>query len=129
MSNITINTKRNEIVITKKFETAAKRFGSPEYKELKEVRADFPTYKVVTRKATKVNEHKGLTYDFMKQYIEANDKDGFIKAEFEKITATSKEAKELNAKAKPYLKVRDWFLNVYPVFAEFEKNREAILEA
>ena len=129
MRNITINDKNNTIIITKKFEAAAKKFGSTEYKELKEARADYPTYKVVTRKATKTNEFKGLTYDFMKKYIEANDKDGFVKAEFEKITATSKEAKEVNAKRMPYLEVKKWFLTVYPIFAEFEQSRKAILAA
>ena len=66
MTNITINTKNNTLVITKKFEKAASKFGSPEYKELKEARADFPNFKVVVRTVKQKKEtYKGLTYEYM----------------------------------------------------------------
>ena len=41
MTNIKINERNNTLVITKKFEKAASKYGSPEYKELKEAKADF----------------------------------------------------------------------------------------
>ncbi|MBR5640651.1 MAG: hypothetical protein IKW92_00785 [Firmicutes bacterium] len=129
MRNIIINEKNNTIVITKKFEKAAKRFGSEEYKALKEARADFPAYKVVTSKRTKTNGNKGLTYDFMENYIDAHDKDGFVKAEFETLLAKSEEAEELGATTATYNEIKEWFFNTYPAFAEFQKRREAILGA
>ncbi len=129
MRNIIINDKNRTIIITKKFEKAAKRFGSDEYRALKEARADFPTYKVITSKGARANGNKGLTYDFMKKYIDAHDKDGFIKADFEELLAKSEEAEELGATAATYNEIKDWFFNTYPAFAEFQKRREAILGA
>lgn len=129
MRNIIINEKNNTIIITKKFEKAAKRFGSDEYRELKEVRADFPTYKVITNKGTKANGNKGLTYDFMEKYIDAHDKDGFVKAQFEVLLAKSEEAEELGATAATYNEIKEWFFDTYPAFAEFQKRRDTILAA
>ena len=40
MTNLTINNKARTIKMTKKFEKAASRFGSDEYKALQEARRD-----------------------------------------------------------------------------------------
>lgn len=40
MTNLTINNKARTIEMTKKFEKAASRFGSDEYKMLQEARKD-----------------------------------------------------------------------------------------
>ena len=130
MYNITINEKRNEIVITKKFAEAAKRFGSDEYRELKAARLDYPSYKVVTRKVkpSKNDKMKGLTYKFMEDYINNHDdEEKTIMAQFLDLTAKSEEAEELNAAAASYKEVKDWFLNTYPAIAAFTKKQEDIL--
>ena len=53
MMNITVNAKRNEIVITKAFAKAASKFGTDEYNALREVRNDYPNFKVVTQSTSK----------------------------------------------------------------------------
>ncbi|OUN23212.1 hypothetical protein B5G34_04260 [Flavonifractor sp. An82] len=105
MTNLTINNKARTIEMTKKFEKAASRFGSDEYKALQEARRDNPTYKVIVKTSTAKSKEnfKGLTYDYMKKYIAAHDdKDKTIMAEFEMLRGTSAEAKEMNAAARPY---------------------------
>ena len=128
-NNIVINDKNKTLVITKKFEKAANRYGSEEYAELKAARQDFPTYKIVVNKTATKNQNKGLTYDFMEKYIDAHDKDGFVKGQFEVLLAKSEEAEELGATAAAYNEVKEWFFDTYPAFAEFQKRREAILGA
>ena len=46
MSNITINYKNSTIEITKSFEKQASVYGSQAYNELREARAEFPTYRL-----------------------------------------------------------------------------------
>ncbi|MBR5640650.1 MAG: hypothetical protein IKW92_00780 [Firmicutes bacterium] len=131
MFAITLNTKRNEIVVTKKFAEAAKHFGSEEYKMLKEAKMDNPSFKVVTRKvkASKNDKMKGLTYKFMEKYISTHDdEEGTLLATFKELTAKSEEAMELNAAACSYQEVKDWFLNTFPAIATFSEKQNAILE-
>ena len=68
MNSITINTTANTIEVSKKFAAKAFRYGTEEYKMLRDARADFPGFKVVevARKAAKSvkNSFKGLTYEY-----------------------------------------------------------------
>ncbi len=118
MANIIINDKNKTLVITKKFAAAAARFGSDEYKELKEARSEFPTYKVVTKttssRKTK-DSFKGLTYVFMENYINSH-------AESEKIYQEYEEMREIGksyVSATAYLQIKKWFLEKYPEVAKF----------
>ena len=73
-NNITINSKNNTIEITKKFVAAAKRFGTPEYEDLQSVRRDYPKYRIeVKTTAKKTDSFKGLTFSYMKSYIQKHD--------------------------------------------------------
>ena len=59
--NININTENATIELTsKKFATAAAKFGTDAYKMLQEARSDYPTYKVVTvaRKITSTSNQR-----------------------------------------------------------------------
>ena len=49
MSNITINYKNSTIEITKSFEKQASVYGSQAYNELREARAEFPTYRLAIK--------------------------------------------------------------------------------
>lgn len=130
MTNLTINTKTCTIEMTKKFEKAASRFGSDEYKMLQEARKDYPTYKVVTKtSANKSKESfKGLTYEYMEKYISTHDEDKSIMAEYEMLRGISAEAKEMNASAHPYGEIKKWFFGKYPVFQEFTDNCDKALK-
>lgn len=131
MTSITINNRKNIIEITKAFEKAASRFGSPEYTDLRQAMNDNPNYKVVVNKRKSAStSYKGLTYDFMENYIKAHDdENGTTMAEFNSLRATSEEAKAIGAEAMTYGEIKAWFFQQYPVFAEFQKKREALLAA
>ena len=76
INNIRINDKNRTIEITKKFATAAKRFGTPEYDDLQAVRRDYPRYRIEIKTASKKADcFKGLTYDYMKGYILSHNKE------------------------------------------------------
>ena len=131
MTNITINERRRELVITKKFEKAASRFGSPEYLELREAKNDNIGFKVVVRTngKNKKETFKGLDYAYMEKYIIAHDdEEETIMKEFEMMRATSEEAKALLVEPASYFEVKEWFLATFPEIAEFHKKREAIME-
>ncbi len=125
MTNITINERNNTLVITKKFEKAASKYGSPEYKELKEAKADFPNFRVVTRTTKKKEEtYKGLTYKYMESYIKDHDVNGKIMDEFKVRTGQTKES--LNKRS--YFEVKKWFIEIYPEFATFHEDRKAVAD-
>jgi len=130
MMNITINSKKETIEITKKFEKFASRYGSDEYKALQEARKDYPRYKVVIKTtATKKKEtYKGLTYSYMETYIKAHDDENkSIMAMYEDLRAISVEAQEALAESASYHEVKEWFLHQFPAIASFHEKREAML--
>lgn len=132
MRNIKLNFKNERIIITKSFAKAAEKYGSEAYKELMAAKQDNPTFKVEVKK-TKPNKKednmKGLTYEYMENYIrEHDDEEGTIMKEFLTLTARSEEAKKLNMKPESYQKVKTWFFDVYPEIAEFDNKRNAILD-
>ena len=75
MMNHTINSINHTIEMpTKKYATAASKFGTVEYNEVQTARKDYPTYKVVTRKVPKrADTLKGLNYEVMETYISKHD--------------------------------------------------------
>ncbi len=130
MANITINHRKQTIQMNKTTAEAASQYGTEEYKALQEVRRDYPTYRIVTvARKTEKSEFKGLTYEFMRKYIKTHDdEDNPIMSEFEKLTATSQEAKEMGMKASSYREVKDWFYATFPAIEKFISEREQILK-
>lgn len=95
MNELTINDKNRTIEMTKKFANAAKKFGSREYKELQEARRDYPNYKVVTRSAKKKKDSfKGLTFDYMENYIKTHEKENILN-EFYQLCGKDETGKKL----------------------------------
>lgn len=131
MNSITINEKNRTIELTKKFASSAKRFGTDAYNQLQEARTDYPSFRVITKSSRKKSERfKGLTYDFMENYIKGHDDgDGTKLAKFNDLRATSDEAKTVGAEAATYGEIKAWFFKQYPAFAEFQKKREELLAA
>ena len=120
MTNITINAKNATIELTKVFAKNASRFGSEEYKQLQQARADYPTFRVVIRKAGKSVDHlKGLTFDFMLEYISSHDKkfeDGTtVKEAFLQLSARDEDGKKIEGvEYASYGEIKKWFLEQYP---------------
>ena len=132
MTKITINERRRELVITKKFDKAASRFGSPEYLELREARREFPSFKVVVRanNKNKKDTYKGLTFEYMEKYIKAHDDEkNTIMTEFRVLRAQTEDGEEALAVSCSYQEIKVWFFGKYPQIAEFHKKREEILKS
>ena len=131
MTNLTINNKARTIEMTKKFEKAASRFGSDEYKALQEARKDYPTYKVIVKASTAKSKEsfKGLTYEYMEKYIASHDDErNTIMAEYEMLRGTSEEAKEALAEACSYQEIKAWFFGKFPAIKAFHEKRTKMLE-
>lgn len=118
---IRINHRAQTIELTKAFAKDAERFGSKSYKELNEARHEYPNYDIAILRQKAKDSHKGLNLDFMKKYIEKNDKDGKVKEVFEKCTTTKKNKLVLE-NGISFFDLRDWFFVQYPE----TKDRKAL---
>ena len=107
---------KNTLTLNYKFADAAfNDYGSPEYRRMKDILADFPQLKVIVeagRKITTTRKTKRLKYENMKIYIEQFDNADELKAMFEKVQLTSKPL------ASPYKYVQDWFKAQFPNYKE-----------
>ena len=118
-----VDHKAQTIEMTKAFYKEASIFGSKAYKTLNEARRDNPNYDFVILRQKAKDSHKGLGLDFMKKYIEKNDKDGKVKEVFEKCT-TTKKGKLALEDGIAFWDLRDWFFVQYPE----TKDRKALAE-
>ena len=130
MKNLTVKAASRSIEVSKKFNSLASRYGTEEYKALQEVRRDYPGFKVVevsTRKAPK-STYKGLTYDYMENYILSHD-DGknSVMNEYMSLRAMTVEAEEACAEACSYQEIKTWFLDKYPAIAAFHNARAKLV--
>ena len=119
MTAIKVNYAKRKIVLSSAFAKKCFTPGSVEYTQLQAVRADYPDFALVTRefKTNTAQEHyRGLTYDFMREYIGTHEKDAkVVLAELEEMIGISK-AHSLH---KRYPTIKAWFLERYPAIAEF----------
>jgi hypothetical protein len=128
-----INEKKMAIEMTKKFASAARKFGTQEYRNLQEARRDYPNFKVVTitRKTSgKKDTFKGLTYDFMENYIKNHDNaEQSIMAEYQNLRGLSEEAKANLMEPYTYGDMKKWFLNKFPAIEKFRKQCDELVAA
>lgn len=131
MTNITINSKKSVIVISKSFEKKASIVGSPEYEMLQKARRDYPTFTVATKTAAKKakDSYRGLTYSYMEKYIKAHDdEECSIMEVFLMLRAKGDDADEMMAETLSYGEVKAWFLETFPEIEAFHAKREAIMK-
>ena len=130
---MTINYITMTIEMTKAESKAAGKIGTEEFKNMLSLMQQFPNYKiqVATRAATKKScDYKGLTYDYMKKYIQAHDDEQkTIMAEFETLRGESNEAKNALAESCSYQEIKEWFLNKFPAIKQFHEMRSKMLTA
>lgn len=124
MTNVKINFTNSTIEISSKYANAASKINSREFKELMNLKKDFPTFTVSVVKSSvrKSNSFKGLTMEYMEEYIKSHDDEGTILDEFN--TLCGKNDDKISATAS-YGEIKMWFLNTYP---EFEQRRAEIDE-
>ncbi len=118
MSNtLKINSEKNLIVMDREFDKKSRIVGSSEYNLLQNARRDYPNYKVVRhtiKKAPNKESYKGLTYEFMEQYILSHSNSKEIMEEYRE--------KRFNALCHSirYPKIKEWLLKRYPNIDNFE---------
>ncbi len=117
--NKTIEMSKNEA-------KAAGKVNSQAFKDFQQLHAAYPNYEIEIKASTKRNnDYKGLTYDYMRSYIEnhgGESKEAIIK-EFN--TLTNNEA----SKDIAYFDVRDWFLEKFKEVKTSKKERKEKVNA
>ena len=119
MTAIRVDYSKSEIILSSAFAKKAFTPGTDEYRQLMSVRQDFPEFRLVKR-AFKTNtaqeRYKGLTYDFMREYICTHEMDAKpVLTELEEMIGISK----CHSLSKRYPTIKAWFLKRYPAVAEF----------
>ena len=120
-NTLKIDFAKEQIIMDRTFAQKVTDTSSAEYRHLQEVRRDYPDYKVVLRKIKKnpnKETYKGLTYDYMKDYIlthEDDEKALEVLAEFSEMRQISR----CHSQAKRYPVIKNWFLEKYPEIKNF----------
>ena len=112
MAKYSVDHMERKIILTKKFESDAKKLGYVSYEILKQLRIDNPGYELAMRTIKNKNPKsacKNLTYENIRRYIIAREGTGSnIEAQFDVIIIQAKKQKG------PYAYVKKWFTKQYP---------------
>ena len=119
------NLMKKTIEMSKSEAKKAGKIGTPEFKELRAYQELYPTYTVeIKAPAKRMNEYKGLTYDYMKSYIkEHDDGDGKKMEQFLSLIGQDKDGKIEDTEVAGYLDVKDWFLKQFPEIKKAKETR------
>ena len=137
-TGLTINAAANTIEMTKEFARKAKYFGTDEYKLLQDARKDYPTFSVATRKTVSKESYKGLTINYMYNYIKKHPltltlEDGTTMTALEVFTEIAgvdeKGKKMADVETAFYGEIRAWFLENYPELKSKKDNIKKLLTA
>ena len=121
MREIYVDLEKRTIVMTKKFAVAASNPLSGEWKILQEVRNAYPEFEVkrhTIRKQPNKECYKGLTYDYMRNYILTHESKVAMDkalAEFDNMLLIS----QCHSKGYRYPTIKKWFLDKYPEISQF----------
>ena len=113
--------------VTKAFAKQARIFGTPEYREWRAYRQDFPNAQMVTKTIKKAknkkNDAKNRTYEKMAEYISLQENAAELMKEFEA-------QKKLSIVQKsPYRFVLNWFLDTFDLREDEDKEEGQEVEA
>ncbi len=120
-NTLVINFKNKKIIMDRTFAANAQNTKSDEYQHLQEVRKDYPDWDVITRTIKRnpnKETYKGLTYDYMENYILSHGTDEEIQhilAEYRELRLIAK----CHGKGKGYPVIKQWFLETYPDIEDF----------
>ena len=137
-TGLTINATANTIEMTKEFAKKAKYYGTEEYTQLQKARKDYPTYSVVTRKTVSKESYKGLTINYMYNYIKKHPETVVMEDNtemstlevFREIAGLDESGKKLvNVETAFYGEIRAWFLDIYPEVKDQKDNIKKLLSA
>lgn len=137
-TGLTINATANTIEMTKEFAKKAKYYGTEEYTQLQKARKDYPTYSVVTRKSVSKESYKGLTINYMYNYIKKHPETVVMEDNtemstlevFREIAGLDESGKKLvTVETAFYGEIRAWFLDIYPEVKDQKDNIKKLLSA
>lgn len=120
-SPITIDFENSTITVNAAYAKEASNPFSAEYAQIQRVRADYPTFSVITRSIKKNSakeSYKGLTYDYMRAYIMSHEEgENRTEAvmEFDELLLIS----QCHSKGRRYPAIKNWFLEKYPAVKNF----------
>ncbi len=109
----------NVIYMNYKFAKKAQDYGSPEYRLLQNLKADFPMMSTVVRAGRKIdttNIKKRFTYENMSEHIKAYSNADELLERFELAKSLSKPL------ASPYKYVCDWFTSQFPDYRDVNRS-------
>lgn len=129
---MTINYTNNTIEMSKTEAKAAGKYGSEKFNELQTLKAAEPTFRVLIVKSTaKKGDHfKGLTYDYMENYIKTHDdEEHSTLTTFNKLRGLDENGQKMElAAVATYGEIKMWFLAQYPDIAAMSANVNKILD-
>jgi len=115
-NTIKIDHQHKILIMDKTFYKNSCNVRNEEYDILQKVRADYPTYLPIVRRIKKSPNkecYKGLTYEYMKRYIEAYEPEetrAEVLAKFDEMKFIS----QCHSTAHRYPVIKKWFLDKYP---------------
>ena len=119
-----IDHKNGKIIMDRAFSIQASIYGTQEYINLQNARADYPSYGV-ERKTIKRNPQKeafnGLTYAYMENYISKKG-NSEIRAKYEELRFMAK------AHSIRYPVIKKWFLETFPEMRDWGKVRAELAQ-
>jgi hypothetical protein len=120
-TNVNVNFKKNELIISATFAKKASAYNSPEYKELMDAQKNHPTFKLIVKAPIKrkTSPSKGVNYEYMRKYIENHDTSKELLKEFDK----------LREEKTPFHEVKDWFLDQYSELKNCKTKADWVLAA
>ena len=120
MTNYKMDFTTNTLTITKDFEKKAMDINSVEYRTLKQLKADFPSLRIVKKSAPKRKSSLARpTYDKMVKFLSCQANSAILLKEFAEVREYSK------AQENPYQFVREWFFANFPNYQSIPKFDEA----
>ena len=120
MKNYKMDFTTNTLTITKDFEKKAMNVNSVEYQTLKQLKADFPSLRIVRKVSPKRKSSLARpTYDKMVKFLSCQANSAILLKEFAEVREYSK------AQENPYQFVREWFFANFPNYQSLPKFDEA----
>ncbi len=121
-NTLKVDHENRRLIMDKTFAKLSSNVRNEEYDILQRVRADYPSYTVTVRQIKKnpnKEYYKGLTYEYMKNYINfvetAEENRAAALAEFEQLRLIS----ACHSNSKRYPVIKNWFLEKYPEISQF----------
>ena len=119
MKNYKMDFTTNTLTITKDFERKAMNINSVEYQTLKQLKADFPSLRIIKKASPKRKSSLARpTYDKMVKFLSCQANSAILLKEFAEVREYSK------AQENPYQFVREWFFANFPNYQSLPKFDE-----